>query len=130
MSEFKMGELIEVSDDNDEAYKERIFIKKGYEFGVICVARHYEDNFKKDKEFDTWWWRYARKIKQPEYVPFTFDDYEQLIGKAVRQLILNYVNLIVKIREGAILIGDTYYNYEELLNKFEFLDGSPCGKLK
>jgi hypothetical protein len=130
MSEFKIGELIEVGRENKEVWEKRYFIMNSLNNEFVCVADYDEERFKNGQNFNTYVWKYARKIKQPEYVPFTFDDYEQLIGKAVRQLILNYVNLIVKIREGAILIGDTYYNYEELLNKFEFLDGSPCGKLK
>ena len=65
---------------------------------------------------------------ESQLVPFTFEDAEFLIGKAVRNKESKYIATITSVREfDCRIFIDTDFNY--LLENFTFLDGSPCGKL-
>lgn len=71
-----------------------------------------------------------RVKKEPKLVPFTIDDINLLIGKGIRIKHTNPVHLIIGVRTDDV---QTYYNrmsYECLLDKYEFIDGSPCGKIE
>ena len=76
----------------------------------------------------SWNWDiHVYRVKETqEYVPFTFDDAEFLIGKVVKHKIDNWVELITFCNENETAICP----YEHLLDNYTFLDGSPCGKLK
>lgn len=70
---------------------------------------------------------------EPEYIPFTFEDAEQLIGKVIRPknelhkliLLISMINF-----SGVFLEDEITITYTSLLSDYTFLDGSPCGKLK
>lgn len=74
------------------------------------------------------WGDYSYRVKkQPEYIPFTFEDAEFLIGKAVKSKATKSVYMIIHCdKVGTSLCG----GYQRLLDDYTFLDGSPCGKLK
>ena len=75
-----------------------------------------------------WNWKDVdyRVKETPEYVPFTFDDAEFLIGKVVKHKKDKWVELITYCSENETAICP----YEHLLDNYTFIDGSPCGKLK
>lgn len=75
-----------------------------------------------------WNWRNNdyRVKETPEYVPFTFEDAEFLIGKVVKHKKDKWVELITYCNENETAICP----YEHLLDNYTFLDGTPCGKLK
>ena len=62
----------------------------------------------------------------PEYIPFTFEDAEFLIGKLVKSKNKNLVEKIIWCNSTSTSAS----NYKALLSDFTFIDGSPCGKLK
>ena len=83
--------------------------------------------------------------KEPEYVPFTFEDAEMLIGKNIKSIEesddflfdtnwckFSHVGKIIGVLKNNVSIGGciTDVGYDELLEKYTFLDGTPCGKLK
>lgn len=60
-----------------------------------------------------------------KYIPFTFEDRDELRGKWVRHKESHNEFMIY-------LIGENHVNghsWEESLEEFEFLDGTPFGKL-
>lgn len=67
---------------------------------------------------------------ETKYVPFTFEDAEFLIGKAIKSKdntvydIITYINNTTRVNTG---YGPR--SFDELLESFVFLDGTPCGKL-
>ena len=63
---------------------------------------------------------------EPILIPFDFSDAEFLIGKAIKHKTLNYVELIKFISDN--FVGDI--SFDNLLEYYTFLDGSPCGKQK
>lgn len=71
-------------------------------------------------------YRIKKQPKEPEYVPFTFEDADFLIGKTVRCKSQDYVALIISVTKDGTSVDD----FKPLLDDFTFLDGSPCGKLK
>lgn len=75
-----------------------------------------------------WNWQIINyRVKEtPEYVPFTFEDAEFLIGKVVKHKKDKLVELITYFSENETAICP----YEHLLDNYTFIDGSPCGKLK
>ena len=71
-------------------------------------------------------YRVKEEPKQPEYIPFTFEDAEFLIGKPVKHKKDSWVEVITYCNENET----SSCMYEDLLRDYTFLDGSPCGKLK
>ena len=67
---------------------------------------------------------------EPEYIPFTFEDAEQLIGKTIKSKSGNSIYIITAINYEYIGIWKNNINYDQLFDIYTFLDGSPCGKLK
>lgn len=61
-----------------------------------------------------------------EYVPFTFEDAEFLIGKVVKCKTQDYTAMIISCTQ----LGTNVDDWKPMLDDFTFLDGSPCGKLK
>ena len=73
------------------------------------------------------WFNDDYRVKpEPEYIPFTFEDSEFLIGKLVKSKDKIWVEMIVWCKGTSTSVD----NYKALLSDFTFLDGSPCGKLK
>ena len=76
------------------------------------------------------------KVEEPEkkYVPFDLskeEDRAKLRGAWVRpkDCYPNVDHLIRGISNITVWFGDSYLNAQELLNEYEFIDGSPCGKI-
>jgi len=68
---------------------------------------------------------------QPNLIPFDFSDADKLIGRTIKSKDGSMVGLITKVGVGTelrISEGNYNYYYADLLSKFTFLDGSPCGK--
>ena len=67
--------------------------------------------------------------QEPKLVPFTFEDRELFRGKWIRRKADG-----CEFCPNEIYLRSVYYQanncvkYSDLLSKFEFLDGSPCGK--
>jgi len=72
---------------------------------------------------------YEYHIKpESQLVPFTFEDAELLIGKAVRNNETKNVGIISFVREFDCKVF-TDLTFYDLMVMFTFLDGTPCGKL-
>ena len=110
---------------------------------MIAVMQAYEDG--KEIEFKphtgkTWismklttippiwsWSSDDYRIKpEPEYIPFTFEDAEFLIGKVVKCKTQDYTAMIISCTQ----LGTNVDDWKPMLDDFTFIDGSPCGKLK
>jgi hypothetical protein len=71
------------------------------------------------------------KINEPKYIPFTHNDWKDLIGRVLEDGI--GVTLIVSTGMEGVWIGDlsntSFFSYEALLNDYIFADtGEPVGK--
>ena len=89
----------------------------------------------KGPDWDWDWSMYDYRIKEepkkPEYIPFSFEDAEFLIGKAIKSKTIDVVLLIQVVYPKTVMMhGFDTISYYLLLLNWEFLDGSPCGKLK
>ena len=77
-----------------------------------------------------WNWVHIKyRVKEePELVPFSYEDAELLIGKVLKHK--HSADYVVVTRVSKPLVSLNGFNsyYEELLDDFTFLDGSPCGK--
>lgn len=71
-------------------------------------------------------YRIKEEPEKPEYIPFSFEDAEQLIGKVVKSKDENWIEMITWCGNGEA----SSIPYSTLLYDYTFLDGSPCGKLK
>lgn len=72
---------------------------------------------------------FENKLQLVTTIPFTFEDADFLIGKAVKHKINNEVALIVGITKNFCVFGGIgNLLFSELLEHCTFLDGSPCGK--
>src|SRR5699024_6197512 len=70
--------------------------------------------------------KYEFRIKpEPKYIPFTFEDREELRGKWVRRKGVNDELVIYNLSK----IRVNGCTWEQSLEEFEFLDGTPFGKL-
>jgi hypothetical protein len=68
-------------------------------------------------------------IVKPEtqYIPFTFEDAKDLIGKVVVDK--HSIATIDYLDANGCNVSMTSWTYEEMLERYTFLDGTPCGKL-
>lgn len=67
---------------------------------------------------------------EPKYIPFTYEDREQLRGKWLMHK--NYDKdqyMIVRIDTNGVSIKVDHISYQDLFDKYLFSDGSPCGKV-
>lgn len=71
------------------------------------------------------------KPLEDTYVPFTFEDRELLRGKWIKEKGNDiWETMVIFINRDKIGVdGGMYYSYKELLERFVFIDGKPCGKL-
>jgi hypothetical protein len=83
-----------------------------------------------DPSFDFWDNDYRVKEK-PTYVPFTFEDVKDLIGKPVLSKCNIFSFVVVSISHAGVgFYGTSDCGFGYLLENFTFLDGSPCGKIQ
>ena len=69
------------------------------------------------------------RIKPPQkLVPFDFSDAEKIIDKIVRMKGTSRVGVIVALENDIVEVGSTWMRYSQLLDEFNFINGSPCGK--
>ena len=107
--------------------KEMIAIMQAFTDGKEIEYSFINGSWYDDKNPCWNWVDYNYRVKHtPEYVPFTFEDAEFLIGKTVRCKSQDYVALIISVTKDGTSVDD----FKPLLDDFAFLDGSPCGKLK
>ena len=76
---------------------------------------------------------YDYRIKtEPKLVPFTFEDNKEFKDKWVKSKSGKALQRIVQVGLDSVLLvygsNPFRYTYEELLEKYVFEDGSPCGK--
>lgn len=67
---------------------------------------------------------------QDEYVPYDFSDAENLIGKVIKHKQTSSLSLITNVNTKWITSSRSGITYLQLLDNYEFPDGSICGKLK
>ena len=74
---------------------------------------------------------YNYRVKpQPKYVPFTFEDAKDLIGKAVIKKGATLVKQIIVVNENEVGFDANNVSFQSLLEFYTFLDDTPCGKLE
>lgn len=112
-----------------KAIKEKIAVMQAYADGkeieacnskstgyYLCIEPHWDWSS----------WDYRIKPKAPEYIPFTFEDAEFLIGRLVKCKTQDYTAMIISCTQ----LGTNVDDWKPMLDDFTFIDGSPCGKLK
>lgn len=108
--------------------KEKIAIMQAFEDGKKIELYSKTDNVWYNATSPDWNWATCdyRINPEHEYVPFTFEDAEFLIGKIVKHKTASEVFMLVRIGFDNV-VGISYKGF---LENYVFLDGSPCGKLK
>lgn len=77
------------------------------------------------------WYNYSFKnIKKPEYIPFTMDDADLFIGKAMfHKDNVNTIFTVSYCNKDKVNVGGVAMTYKEALEKLSLLK-TPFGKLK
>lgn len=123
----------------EEASQLLPFIKAFAEGKTIQYAKRDMSTFRKGVEWvdlvnPGWYSEYKQyRIKpEPEYVPFTFEDRELLRDKWVKIKALGTEHKVIAVLYNGIRMGnlEEITLFERALQAFEFLDGTPFGKLK
>lgn len=65
---------------------------------------------------------------EPKLIPFDFSYAEQLIGKVVKGKDTGRVILITEVSPIGVVVESANITFDFFLEKYTFLDGSPCGK--
>ena len=141
-NELKMGDEVEVLKSKG-VWERRIFIKHG-DSGIIAVQQGYEDKYNEGLSFNTQRyddndWRFPKEIS---YRPFTWEERDQLRGKWVKykdskdsftEMLESQIHSFFRIDKKDddfdwIFLAKGYgVSPKNLLNKFVFIDGTPCG---
>lgn len=111
--------------------QEMIAVMQAFAEGKDIQLRHlnyseYYDCTKPGWNWDSYDYRVKEEPKQPEYIPFSFEDAEFLIGKTI----IHNSGQEIRIITNCNYITVEGICYTVLLKEYTFLDGSPCGKLK
>jgi len=70
----------------------------------------------------------VNKPLEPVYEPFTYEDYNLLMGKWIRHKNHKSFLCIIRIFENKLGTYELLMTYEDLLKDYEFSNGEPCGK--
>lgn len=97
---------------------------EGEKVQVFTVDMKWEDLDEPQWQLNT---EYRISPKE-EIIPMDFSDAERLISKTVKDKHYGLYT-IVSTSKDSVYVGTSYTTYEELLEHYEFLDGSPIGKL-
>lgn len=122
------GIVVEIDENEDERYP--ITVKFGDNYRSFTLEGIYDNNQPITLSQNP----IPKIVNTPlkdEYIRFTFKDRELLKGKWIR-LKENPIweTMIIFINDKEVGVDNAmYYSYEELLERFEFSDGKPCGKL-
>ena len=90
--------------------------------------------------YSQWWdlsdqhsfnfYKYDYRVKPtPEFIPFDFSDAEFLIDKVIKYKDGTQIQKIIQLNKDYVFAGVGQMDYNWLLEKYTFLDGSPCGKI-
>ena len=65
------------------------------------------------------------------YRPYKPEELDQVLGRHIRYKSKDLCVIAINgYRKDEILVGINWFTFEETLEIFEYLDGSPCGKLE
>lgn len=127
----KIGDKVKVL----KGFEDDIFgINKGLSdeaIGKIAIVNEIkEDRICIDINEDIWVFpvECLEKVKE-EYVPFAYEDRDLFRGAWVKNKEFNEEYLVTYLNETKIGLDNTFYSYQDLFNRYEFLDGTPFGKL-
>lgn len=111
--------------------KEMIEVMQAFENGAEIEAKpivvgDWEEETEPEWDWVSFDYRIKKQPKEPEYIPFSFEDAEQLIGKVVKSKDENWIEMITWCDNDEA----SSISYSNLLYGYTFIEGSPCGKLK
>ena len=107
--------------------KEMIAVMQAFADGKEIEYSFINGSWYNDKNPCWNWVDYNYRVKHaPEYVPFTFEDWEIMVDGIVKHKTKPIIEKLTSFCDESV--NAIFYN--ELLEEFTFLDGSPCGKLK
>lgn len=106
------------------------------------IIQHYNDMFSKWEDINPSFLSFADifecyRIKpEPKYVPFTWEDREQLRGKWIKhkvtgeECMITQLGKIIKpgVLSHVIKLTETWTSLSIIFDNYTFLDGSICGK--
>jgi hypothetical protein len=126
--ELKIGDKVLISDD----YFWIGWTQKGDEYvgkeGLIIDKTDINYLVTIKESGDTYYFRYLALSKiENKYIPFDFTD--DLLGLKVIHKGTKHKGIITYQQDNNVSISVTKWTYQDLYDKFTFLDGSPCGKL-
>ena len=99
---------------------------------VECINNIYPHSEWEINNSPSWVTGFSYRVKpQSKLVPLTFEDREMLRGKyLVVKEYSKIETMITTISEDYVVIRGTATTYSELMERYTFLDGSPCGKME
>lgn len=131
--------------ENDLKIGDKVKVLKGFEDGLGIVKGNSDDCIGKefivhvictlgirlDSNVSGWMFpvECLEKVKE-EYIPFTLEDKDLFIGKVIKNKEFNEFFIVTYANKEKAGFDGSYYEYEELLDDYEFEDGTPFGKLK
>lgn len=124
MKELKPGhKWMMVRNNSNGVWQKRIVIDVADD-GVVAVDGTTQYKYFHNEIYNTTAWKYSKEM--PTLQPLSHKDLDAIIGKIIRPKGRdNYAELILSRKDGAIETAKHIINTTELLNDYEFLDGSP-----
>ena len=125
---YGLGVVVNIKEEYDS-----ILYPVGVQFDIGAIRWFtLEGRFIPDKEIDLYQldkvtFQENEEIKD-EYIPFTYEDYNLLMGKWIKHKNVEEILAIVSVQKNSIITGESYVTYENLLKYYEFSNGEPCGK--
>lgn len=104
--------------------------KEGKQIQYFCeFTNKWEDVNNPCWDFNSIIYQIKPESPQPKYIPFTYEDAEQLIGKAVKDS-KGLISLITDLDDDIIWMSERPNTLKNLFKDYTFFpSGEPCGKL-
>lgn len=112
--------------------KEKIKVMQAFADGKEVEIRHKTTQEFSETKNPTWdWLMNDYRIKEePKYVPYTYNDAKELIGKVVVKKESKVMAMIVGVnREYVNVAGYGNVPFIDMLNNFTDLNSNPLGKI-
>jgi len=133
MKKQREAHWVDVRDHYQKVWKKRIAVDLECN-PVLCVDPDDHEKYLNFEAYDIIKWEKWREIKEPEYVPYeTMEECFEDLKKdqfMVKRKECNFFTAIIYIDgSGGVTYNDNF-SFNELLDNYTKLDGTPCGKLK
>ena len=133
VSKYSLTELNKIMEEkmDKETLKKRIAVEQACLDGAViefCSGGPHSYTVTTNPCYD--WSNYDYRVKQtPKYIPYTMEDIDNMKNRVIVDK-HGVRRVLIWWSDRNTVVGGGSYTFEDLLDKFTHIDGTPFGKLE